>query len=74
MAVATVVILLLSAEYFSRPQLRKIDPQASPWYSMLAKMEDVVVFEWPVSHPSRITERSDTFYIHSAPPSTGNHC
>ena len=64
MAVATVAILLLFAEYFSRPQLRKIDPQASPWHSMLAKMEDVVVFEWPVSHPSRITERSDTFYMH----------
>ena len=64
LGVATVAIVMTSAEYFSRPQLRDIDPRASPWYSMLAEMEDVVVFEWPVSHPNRITERSDTFYMY----------
>ena len=64
MAVATVAILLLFAEYFRGPNSARSIHRRHPGHSMLAKMEDVVVFEWPVSHPSRITERSDTFYMH----------
>ena len=63
-AVAIAAIVMTSAEYFSRPSFREVDPQASPWYSMLAQMEDAVVFEWPVSHPSRLTEMVDVFYMY----------
>ena len=63
-AVAAAAIAITSAEYFSRSSLREIDPQASRWYSLLARMDDVVVFEWPVSHPNRIMERLDVFYMY----------
>ncbi len=63
-AVAIAAIVMTSVEYFSRPSLREVDPQASPWYSTLAQMDDAVVFEWPVSHPSRLTEMIDVLYMH----------
>ncbi len=63
-AVAIAAIVMTSVEYFSRPSLREVDPQASPWYSTLAQMEDAVVFEWPVSHPSRLAEMRDVFYMY----------
>ena len=63
-AVTMAAIVMTSAEYFSRPALREVDPQASPWYSTLTQIEDTVIFEWPVSHPSRLGDMVDVFYMY----------
>lgn len=63
-AIAALAIVLASAEYFSRPSLKTVPAPASSWYATLARLRDAVVFEWPVSHPARITEMIDVLYMH----------
>ena len=52
-ALAGLIIVVTSFEYFSRPSFRQVN-RVSPWYSTLRSMPDAVVFEWPVTVPWRL--------------------
>jgi hypothetical protein len=64
LAIAALAIGVASTEYFSRPSLKTVPAPASSWYATLARLPDAVVFEWPVSHPTRITEMIDVLYMY----------
>ena len=57
-------VLLAAAEYASAPHFVKVDAPISPWYRTLAKLPDVVVFEWPVTVPWRLHDMRDVRYMY----------
>jgi hypothetical protein len=53
-ALAATILLAASIEYLAAPSIGKLEARPSVWYSWLRTMPDAVLFEWPVTVPSRL--------------------
>jgi hypothetical protein len=61
---AVVVIGACAAEYRTSPALVAVDPRPTALYATLRDMPDAVVFEWPVTVPSRLDVMHDVHYMY----------
>jgi hypothetical protein len=52
------------AEYRTSPRLVEVDPRPAALYATLRDMPDAVVFEWPVTVPSRLDLTYDVHYMY----------
>ncbi len=62
--VATLLVGLTSIEYLHAPRLNKVDREIPRWYSWIATVPNAVVFEWPVTVPSRLYNMVDVIYMY----------
>jgi hypothetical protein len=62
--IAMVLVGLTSIECLHAPRLNKVDREIPAWYSWLRTVPDAVVFEWPVTVPSRLYNMVDVTYMY----------
>jgi hypothetical protein len=61
---APAVLALGAVEFATLPAVIPVDRDISPWYRTLATLDDVVVFEWPVTVPWRLHDMRDVRYMY----------
>ena len=61
---APVAIAAAAAEFATVPAVIPADRDISPWYQTLRTLDDVVVFEWPVTVPWRLYDMRDVRYMY----------
>ena len=61
---APAAIAIAAAEFATVPAVIPADRDISPWYQTLGRLDDVVVFEWPVTVPWRLHDMRDVRYMY----------
>jgi hypothetical protein len=61
---APAALAIAAVEFATLPTVIPVDRDVSPWYRTLATLDDVVVFEWPVTVPWRLYDMRDVRYMY----------
>jgi hypothetical protein len=61
---APALIAVAAAEFATVPVVIPADRDISPWYRTLGTLDDVVIFEWPVTVPWRLHDMRDVRYMY----------
>lgn len=61
---ASAVVAVAAAEFATVPAVIPADRNISPWYQTLRTLDDVVIFEWPVTVPWRLHDMRDVRYMY----------